>query len=430
MFLRIALALLCLALAAPAAPDEKLQYVVMMSRHGVRSPLLTQAELNMYSTEPWPEWNIPLGYLTAHGRKLMELMGDYYHEYFIHQQLLPASGCDAANRFFFWSDVDERDVETGHALAEHMFPGCNVPVPALPINRLDPLFNPVKAGLGKTDPQHAAAAILERIGGQPEALEAKYRPQFDLTQKIVLGCEPAKTCPPAAIAGKRLLYDQPTAVRAQPGLLASVVGPLPIASAFVDIFLLEYTEGMKGRDLGWGRVDKATVKQLLAVQEADTDLVLRTPYLARASGSNLMSHMLRSLQQSLGEQPLDGAMGKPGDLGVVILGHDSNESNLSGLLNISWPNEDYPVHGRPPGSALIFEMWKNSATGKSTVRTWFVTQTLDQMRNAVPLSLKNSPVRVSITIPGCGGEACDWQTFQKIVEADIDPAFISNQAIR
>src|ERR1700677_1625323 len=50
-----------------ADKDEKLKFVVMVSRHGVRSPTGKPGQLNQYSAQPWPTWSVPPGYLTEHG---------------------------------------------------------------------------------------------------------------------------------------------------------------------------------------------------------------------------------------------------------------------------------------------------------------------------------------------------------------------------
>ena len=48
------------SVAAPAASrDADLQLVVVLSRHGVRSPLTKQADLGKYSAAPWPKWDVP-----------------------------------------------------------------------------------------------------------------------------------------------------------------------------------------------------------------------------------------------------------------------------------------------------------------------------------------------------------------------------------
>jgi 4-phytase/acid phosphatase len=400
-----------------------------MSRHGVRSPLWTEALQNSYSAQPWPKWDVPTGYLTAHGRTLMEYMGDYYREDLTKDGLLDPSGCTTANKFYFRSDTDQRDVETGHAIASRMFRNCTVAIHESPAGKTDPLFSPVKAGIGKTDPDAAAKAISDRIGGPPDTLRARYRKQLEAMQKILLNCEPGKTCSPEQNAGKKLLLGDPVGVKPLPGLLADLTGPFKAAYEMADMFLLEYTEGMKAQDVGWGKVSKSDLHDLMALYQLYVDLTLRTPYLARVNASNLMSHILKSMQQAAGAAAIPGSLGAPGDKGLVFLGHDSNESGLGGMLGISWSPEGYLKDARPPGSALVFELWKNPADGKYSVHSWFITQTLDQMRNAVPLSLATPPVRVPLMIPGCGGTSCDWDKFQGVVGSAINPAFVSNQPL-
>src|ERR1700693_3413085 len=82
--------------AAPTAPARKpkLFFVVILTRHGVRSPITNLEELNAFSSEPWPVWGVPSGDLTPQGRKLMELLGAYYRGYFSSNGLLPLTGCE------------------------------------------------------------------------------------------------------------------------------------------------------------------------------------------------------------------------------------------------------------------------------------------------------------------------------------------------
>src|SRR5215468_4002942 len=126
--------------------SEKLKYVLLVSRHGVRSPTWTPERLNQYSAEPWPDWGTAPGNLTSHGRALMQLMGAYYREYLISEGLLSRSGCTDAARTFFWADTDQRTLETGRALSESILPGCNVKVQSLAEGENDPLFNPLDSG--------------------------------------------------------------------------------------------------------------------------------------------------------------------------------------------------------------------------------------------------------------------------------------------
>src|SRR5271165_5735525 len=78
--------------------DEQLKFVVIVSRHGVRSPTGKLDQLNQYSQQPWPAWSVPPGYLTEHGARLMTLFGVYDREQLAAQGLLARDGCADAER--------------------------------------------------------------------------------------------------------------------------------------------------------------------------------------------------------------------------------------------------------------------------------------------------------------------------------------------
>jgi 4-phytase/acid phosphatase len=112
---------------------------------------------------------------------------------------------------------------------------------------------------------------------------------------------------------------------------------------------------------------------------------------------------------------------------VVLVGHDTNLANIAGMLNLNWV-----IDGRrddtPPGGALIFELWQGADNSAYEVRTYYTSQTLEQMREAVPLTLDKPPARADIFIPGCSkgraGFPCDWKEFERTLTTAIDPAFV------
>ncbi|MEO6876633.1 MAG: hypothetical protein ABI222_17600, partial [Opitutaceae bacterium] len=75
---RLSFGLLAIALSLSATTwaaesDSELKLVMIVTRHGVRSPLQTNETLGRYAAEPWPDWHITPGIQTVHGRQQMTL---------------------------------------------------------------------------------------------------------------------------------------------------------------------------------------------------------------------------------------------------------------------------------------------------------------------------------------------------------------------
>lgn len=427
-YLRTFLALGIL-LGATSNASAQLKYVVVVTRHGVRSPIWTADRLNQYAPEPWPDWKVPPSFLTPHGRALMKIFGAYDRAYFVNAGLMSAAGCADAARTYFWADTDQRTIETGQALAEGLLPGCSVTVNSLPAGTKDPLFDGLAVKTGRPDRNLAAAAIMGRVGAKPEALLEVYRPAFEQLQQILLGCIPGATCGASTKLPAQPLLGPPIAVVPGKGdSFADVTGPLNTASTLAESLLLEYTDGMSGSDLGWGRLNQSNLRQVMALNTAYFDLTRRTPYPARVRGSNLLSHVLDSLRQAASGKPAPGALGKPGDAVLFLVGHDVNLSNISGMLGTSWLLPGYQPDDTPPGGALVFELWR-AAGGVYTVRTYYTAQSLGQMRQVMLLGLSSPPAKAPVFLPGCSsaaeGFACEWPAFERTVAAAIDPSFVS-----
>ena len=345
------------------------------------------------------------------------MFGSYDRASFAARGLLPAAGCEAARQVVFYADSGQRTLETAKALAEGMFPGCPPAIASGPAGQTDPLFNPIGAGAVHPDGALAAAAILGRIGLNLGAVVDLYHSQFNEMARVL-----------AAPSKQAWLHAQSAVSGGNGDALADISGPLRTASTLSEVFLLEYANGMTGKDLAWGRLDVAGIRRLMPLHEAYADLARRTPYIARARGSNLLSHILDSLQQAESGKPDAGALDKPGAAALVIVGHDTNLSNLSGMMNISWLLPGYEPNDPVPGGALVFELWQDAESKRYTVRLSYTAQSLEQMNRAVPLTNTVPPLRAPIFIPGCSTAAsdfeCPFEDFRRAMLTAIDPAFV------
>lgn len=395
-------------------PSEELKFVVIISRHGVRSPTGKPDQLNQYSAQPWPAWSVPPGYLTEHGAKLMQLFGAYDRQLLISQHLLTGVGCADADHVSIIADSDQRTRGTGESLGDGLLPGCKIEVHALAEGTHDPLFHSINADFDEPNKKSAQAAISGRIGDNPAGLAEVYRPQLEAMEEVLLGCKPGAPCS-AASASKASLFDIPSSIGPGKGdHLADLHTPLGTAATMAENFLLEYAEGMELSEVGWGRVDASKLRELMQIHTANEDVTQRTPYIARAQSSNLLTHILDSIQQAVDGKAVAGALSRPQDRLLIVVGHDTNLANFSGALGLSWLI-DGRLNDTPPGGALVFELWKNLEGGDYAVRAFYTTQTLDQMRNAKPLDLANPPERVAVFVPGCSraDSSCTWKSFQQ-----------------
>ena len=199
---------------------------------------------------------------------------------------------------------------------------------------------------------------------------------------------------------------------------------LSIASTLSENLLLEYTDGMQGKDLGWGRLDANALRRILELHALYADLMRRTNYLARARGSNLLYHVLRSMEQAESGKSVAGALDPPGTVVLIVSGHDTNLSNLSGMLGLSWRLSGYQPDDTPPGGALVFSLWQRPEGGEYFVRAQYLAQTLEQMRGATPLTMAAPPAKEDVTVKGCELATvklgCPWDTFVKSLQAAID----------
>lgn len=399
--------------AASESRDADLQLVVMLSRHGVRSPIGAPDRFAKYSAAPWPTWDVPPSYLTAHGYQLMKLFGAWDRTRFSSEGLFAPTGCVDAAHVAIVADSDERTRETGKALAGGMFPGCPIDVHALPEGTKDPLFSAPKSGGARAYEALTSAAVLGRVGGSYTNLADAYKAQLGVLDNILAGCGHA-----SANAKRTSLFA-----------IADAHERVSSAATIAENLLLEYTTGMSQADTGWGCLDGATLRTVMQVNNANWDYGMRTPAVAHARASLLLDRILKTMEQGANGAAVPGAIGKPGDRLVILVGHDTNIATVAGALGIDWI-EDGRVDDTPPGGALLFELWRPHDGGKPFVRLEYTAQTLEQMRNAEPLTATNPPAIAPVFVSACGraDSSCTWEGFSAAMHAAIDPAYVSEPA--
>jgi 4-phytase/acid phosphatase len=329
---------------------------------------------------------------------------------------LPAAGCPGSNEIYFYSDIDERNILSSRSTIAGLEPGCD----ALPVHTMvagqhakDSLFLPVPEFFPMPSAAAIAADRQAALGNDPAAF-------FSLAKNPELKELAGILAPDPAHPAARPILDDPR--------------PLAAGATLVEDFLLEYTDGKPMPEVGWGRVDASILRRLLPLHAKAFNLLMRTPLSAHVRGSNLMAHILDTLEQAAQPEQtqnahavpyaVPGALGPVGTRLVYISGHDSNLCNIGGLLDLHW-EADGVADETPPDSQIVFELWQNPKSKQYSVRMLYRAQTLDQLRSGQALTLADPPAEVSLTPPGCrSGEHCPFAAFEKATRAVLDPAYI------
>jgi 4-phytase/acid phosphatase len=418
--LATATAALALAVAAPGSAEDSeaqqytIERVAFVMRHGIRPPTKTPAIPRGYAADPWPEWPVDAGMLTPRGASGVALLGEADRARYVTKGLLPANGCPPAGSLVAAASWKQRAYATGEAYLGAFVPGCAIAVAHPSAEADDTLFHPLDAGLDDFDGHlaHAQALALAPAGGIAGEVHADGE-LIALLQRVLDCCSAARCQEEGADAGCTL-SDIPTALIEEKHGRPDLRGPLDIGSTAGQTFLLEYLEGMPMKDVGWGRVTRDQIEVLLRFHPIKFRYENGPDYVNAAAAGPLMRRIVVAFTDEQAPRF------------TLLFGHDTNIADLRGLLDVDWQVTSYPAGDIPPGGALGFELMRDGA-GQRYVRTFFRAQTMDQLRDQVPLTGGEQPFRQDVAIPGCKGPAdaptlCPIDRFAAVVEAKLSAA--------
>ncbi|MBB4127597.1 4-phytase/acid phosphatase [Xanthomonas translucens] len=407
---RLAALLLLAAAAVPAAAAARasanapaqVRLSIVVMRHGVRAPTQDPQALAKYAAQPWPQWPVAPGMLTAHGAAGMQALGARYRKRWLGEGVL-APDCAAAQVVVI-ADSTPRNHASAAAFGEGLQPGCHAQYLALPTEQNNPLFH-YATGKDKNEDKDddAAAAPL-----QPDAA---VRSRLRALQRVLSGCRGA-ACAAQAPGQDTPRLDDPQRLD-DPAQAAKV---LKTAGSLAENLMLEYAQGLPPAQVAWGRADANALQRLIGLHNASFDHSKRALPAARAGGSNLLAHLLATLQAAAGQTPAVAPLAPAHTRALLLLGHDTNLAHLAGLLAVPGPVRGQP-DAYPPGGALLLELVRQG--GRDYLQLRSVVPTLQALRDN---RFDGSRLRERRwPLPGCGGRLrCPLAVALPALQARLD----------
>jgi 4-phytase/acid phosphatase len=415
------LATLRLPAQQSSSPDDQIRAVVIIARHGVRTPIESETRSSVFNAQPWPAWPTEPGLLTPHGIDALKRMGEFYR-----QRYAPLlQGCGSVK---VESTNVPRTIASANAVMSVIAPSCNLQITpdltADPPNIDKAKLADAIAGRMAAEPQWFTHAFARPLAEMHDVLTActgcKSVPDFR-TMMLATGTQSNSMMQAGATSSSHAVTQRDPAKE----------NAVAVGADFAENFLLQYTEGLPTNQVGWGRVPRAKLDDLMEMNTRYHDFILRTPYYAQEAAGPMAQKISQWMSTVAAGPNIPIRTGRPdapaggGESLLYLSAHDANLTWLGGLLRIDWIVSDETINATPPGSALVFELVHNTHTNADTIRAFFIAQTLDQIRNLTSLTGAEKPSIAPIFIPGCSGPApeyaCSVSRFAQMVDEATRP---------
>lgn len=350
---------LCVFMALTPPPsaraEERGQLLkeVVLSRHGVRSPMQSAERLAGWSERGWPEWPVKPGMQTERGSSLI------FRQWREEAARLASLGVKS-EEVFICADSEQRTRAAAEAIARAFSPSGDIVPPLSYKAEVYPIFHPVRAGLSSIDKGRAESEILKGAGGSLEALRLTLSGELGQLAAI-MGPLPSHTLERYKLrAGSTIITVPSSVVFPDGGRSAAISGGLGAASSAAEIFMLEYCQWPEGR-AGWGEVNGEVLENIMPVHSLIFNIVQRAPSVALAQAANLTELLAAALlSDGSGLTNIPTTVKTPALAAKlsIFVGHDTNIAGTAQLLGLNWELPGFAPNDVPPGSCLVLSLWQ------------------------------------------------------------------------
>ncbi|OCG42229.1 hypothetical protein A9G29_06645 [Gilliamella sp. Fer2-1] len=373
----------------------QLDKVVIISRHGIRTPLHNTLQFLEKATPfKWPKWNHPYGYLTTRGGVLEAYFGHYLSTW-LEKHNIKLSKTDT--KLFVYANSLQRTVATAQFLTIGAFAGYDIPVHhKYSIENMDPIFDP---SLRDDSPEFKYAVLHDiKEANKATNIFENLAPAYQILSDILdykhsklyaeYQCNLAKI--PSQLYFKK--HEEP-----------ALLGPLAIGTSAVDAFLLQYYSAFPKEQIAWGRLtSQEQWQQIIAIRNQYIRLVFQSKTLAKHSAT-LIINMISDLIQRDNKVNL-------------LVGHDSTIAALLGALDF----KDYQLPNQfettPIGGKITLQRFRHLPTDKYFFKAEYIYQSFEQLHSGQALDANNPPQHYQLHLNNASVNSdgyYDWLDFEK-----------------
>ena len=409
---------------SPALAPEgyTLEKVTILSRHGIRAPLVGYGSALAEATpHTWTPWKTEGGHLTPRGGELETRLAHYMDEWFDAVGLIKKDSCPTTDQLLVYANSLPRTIDTGKNFVKGAFPDCDITVHNLEaVGKMDNTFNPiVRSPVDDAFVAKAEKSIDDMLGeGGFAKLNERLAKNYQILETVLdydhsATCEKEKQCD---------LEKMPNSLTFAQNKEPGTKGPLRNGTGAADSFILQYYEGYPANEVAWGKIETPEQWQAIVdLKNIYTDVLFTAPVLAKEAASPLLAFIQNSFADHGYQHPLikDAQKAKV----TLLVGHDSNVASLLALLQTAPYQLPEQYEKTPISGKVLFEQWRDK-DGKALLKIEYIYQTTPQLREDSELSLKNPPQHVTLKLEGCPTDAngfCPMADFNRVADAALKP---------
>ena len=409
---------------SPALAPEgyTLEKVTILSRHGIRAPLVGYGSALAEATpHTWTPWKTEGGHLTPRGGELETRLAHYMDEWFDAVGLIKKDSWPTTDQLLVYANSLPRTIDTGKNFVKGAFPDCDITVHNLEeVGKMDNTFNPiVRSPVDDAFVAKAEKSIDDMLGeGGFAKLNERLAKNYQILETVLdydhsATCEKEKQCD---------LEKMPNSLTFAQNKEPGTKGPLRNGTGAADSFILQYYEGYPANEVAWGKIETPEQWQAIVdLKNIYTDVLFTAPVLAKEAASPLLAFIQNSFADHGYQHPLikDAQKAKV----TLLVGHDSNVASLLALLQTAPYQLPEQYEKTPISGKVLFEQWRDK-DGKALLKIEYIYQTTPQLREDSELSLKNPPQHVVLKLEGCPTDAngfCPMDDFNRVADAALKP---------
>ncbi len=369
----------------------ELKEVVVMSRHNIRSPLVSGCAAYMWVTpHKWFPWSSPSSHLSLRGGVLETEMGQFFRKWLVGEGLLPEDYRPVDDEVLFYANSRQRTIATAKYFSAGFLPFANVDIThKYNEDKMDPMFTPKFTKMNDQYRQKIIAEMNAMHGG-PQAWMQSVQPTLTLVEEVI-----DMMHSPAAQNDTTHFWYNDTQFKLEKDDEPRMTGGYTLANSVADALVLQCYESESMVAFGH-ELTQEQWRAICGIKEV-YDGLLFTPHSAAV---NLAYPLVSRIREELHHE---------GRKFMFLCGHDSNLASIGSALRLVYPETEQALELHTPiGSKLVFEKWSDGT--KEYVAINLVYQSVSQLQNCPLLSWMDedgvqTPMVLPVTIDGLTANA-------------------------